>query len=106
VNPIASILAQSSLASASEAAHALRSGWTLSEIHAVDASDLLAIYRRRHDHLRSMASPHAVQLADAVAELLPSLESRAIVKICTLGGPVSTSSSSFFRTTKVSFWGA
>jgi hypothetical protein len=87
MSDIASALSRSNLASAKEAALALASGWDLSRPHVAEASDLRLTYGIRLDHLRSMSGAHAAQLADAVAELLPNLDSRDVAKLYTISGP-------------------
>jgi hypothetical protein len=87
VSDIATLLSGSSVASAKEAAWALRSGGVLSPLRDNEVSGLAEIYRMRLDHLKSLPGPHAARTAASVVELLENLRGLSSVQTAVLEGP-------------------
>jgi hypothetical protein len=76
------------MASAREAAQALRAGGVLSNPREEnDVQGLAEIYRMRLDHLKSLPGPYAAQSAASVADLLQNLCGVASVQTTVLEGP-------------------
>jgi hypothetical protein len=84
---IATVLSQSSIASAREAAQALQAGGALSPLRENDVLGLIDIYRARRDHLKSLPGPHAAKMAASIEELLENLQGASSVQTTVLEGP-------------------
>jgi hypothetical protein len=88
VSDIATILSQSSIPSAQEAARALRAGGNISAPRSErDDSGLAVTYRMRLDHLKSLSGPYAAATAASVSELLQNLQGISSVQTAVVEGP-------------------
>lgn len=66
-------LRASGLLAAEDAAAAIDSGWQVSEFKEASAAELLEVYLRRLEHVRSMLGAHAHQLSRSTEELVGRL---------------------------------
>jgi hypothetical protein len=88
VTDIATILSQSSMSSAQEAARALRAGGNISIPRSErDVSGLALTYRMRLGHLKSLPGPYAAATAASVSELLQNLQAVSSVQTAVVEGP-------------------
>ena len=85
---LAELLDASMLASAKEAAGAIRAGWTPgTPLEIGETLELLETYSIRLEHIRKKPGAHAAQLAISTAELVEELAKARDVKIIQISGP-------------------